>query len=804
MKNTKKLFGIITISVIIGFLFAGCTEPGDKYNNSEDPGKEMLPQGDLPAPKGVKAETLSANSIQVSWEPVQGAIMYNIYLYFSSKASNNDYKDKSISLLSSTTSTFKGLSGGATYYFRVTALDSSGEGRFSSIVSATTLPGPLGRPTGLTATPQSKTEIQLSWDPVLGADGYYIEQSTSSTFPSSPTQYTTPSESYKVTGLSVGALYYFRVRAYVKDDASRLSEYSSTNVETWYEVPQTATSLTEGIWTDGSISVSGEAWYSFNVKSDTTYYVWWDDKDNSTKTLDAKSSAYYGNGSGIFNNIDAGYNAYRSFKASSTAVVFVKVFSTPTGAGTFGITYSTTNTRPKAGFIPEDAKPLTAGKWTDGEITESTGEAWYKFTATAAINYLWWNDKGLGNGLKSLDVNVSVFKSNETPIFTNVDYAWSSGRSAQSLTVGDEYYICVTPRTSGGTGTFAIAFNNNSNTRPLIVPASPKTLNAGTWAEDEISIQGGENYYSLTAAAGTQYYLWWNENGTTSGNGLKTLNVDVSVFSSDGDILLPNNTGNGWTASQTITPTASGVIYIRLKANSAYYTGTYGIVYDTNNKRPAVPAPASTSIIKGTWANGNIAAGGEQWFKFKATSATHFIHVSFGTISSALYAQLYDNNLDPFGTAGFLYSDQKNFSCQLTVGNDYYIRVTAQSSIESGTFKMTFNDSFGSPDVIRLTAGVWANGNVPARDEECFEFTATAGTQYIHVSFGTLSNMNVQLYASNGVAVGKTENLYSSINSMDRTVSVGQVYYIRVKPYSSSGSGSYKIAFNTSSTAPAQ
>jgi len=911
MKNTKKLFGIIAIAVIIGLLFAGCGDGG-----GDDSGNQMLPQGNLPAPTGVKAVALSASSIEVSWELVQGAMMYNIYLYFSSNASNNDYKDKDYTIFPSTKSIkFNGLSGGEKYYFRVAAFDSSGEGRFSSTVSATTESGPLAKPTGLKATAQSKTEIQLSWDPVLGADGYNIEQSTNTNF-SSPTKYTTTSDKYKVSELSAGTRYYFRVRAYDKDDESRLSEYSSTNTETWYEVPQTATSLTEGIWADGSISAGGDAWYSFNVTNDTTYYVWWDDKDNSTNTLDAKSSAYYGNGSVIFNDVDAGYTPYRSFKASSNAVVFVKVFpSSLTGAGTFGIAYSTINTRPKAGFIPEDVAPLTAGKWTNGEITESAGETWYKFTATAATNYLWWNDSNSGDKTKTLDVNVSVFKSDETPITTNNDSAWSYGRSVQSLTVGEEYYVCVTPKTSGGTGSFAIAFNNDYYTRPLLVPASPKSLTAGTWADDEISTQGGENYYSFNAAAGTPYYLWWNEIGTTNGNGLKTLNVDVSVFSGDGDILLSNNTGNGWANSQTITPAKGGTIYIRLKANSAYNTGTYGIVYATTNKRPAIPAPDFVQVTEGVWANGEIAkAGGEQWFKFKATKATQFIHASFGTVDNSLIVQLYNNDLDAIVKTGSIYSSQKNFICELTAGNDYYIRVTASSSAASGTFKMTFNDSYGNPDIIPLTEGTWAEGDIPvekgeqwfkftattanqyihinfdtletakvqlynndgtkieseaelgyygytiknikrtvtvgdvyiikvipnqqynkgkykitfnksfiapgytagqltegswtdgnipaAKGEQWFKFTATAGTQYIHVSFSTLYDMNVQLFDSNGAAVGSAANLFSYQTNMNRTVTAGQEYYIRVNPPSSSGSGTYKIAFNISSTAP--
>jgi hypothetical protein len=47
-------------------------------------------------------------------------------------------------------------------------------------------------------------------------------------------------------------------------------------------------------------------------------------------------------------------------------------------------------------------------------------------------------------------------------------------------------------------------------------------------------------------------------------------------------------------------------------------------------------------------------------------------------------------------------------------------------------------------------------------------------------------------------AANLTGNTYIS-----RTVTIGQVYYIRVWPYSSSDSGNYKLAFNTSNIPPA-
>ena len=97
-----------------------------------------------------------------------------------------------------------------------------------------------------------------------------------------------------------------------------------------------------------------------------------------------------------------------------------------------------------------------------------------------------------------------------------------------------------------------------------------------------------------------------------------------------------------------------------------------------------------------------------------------------------------------------------------------------------------------------LTANTWANGN----GTQWFRFTANAGTQYIHVSFGTLDDMYVQVYDSSYNTVGANTRLSGSTMQISRPVNNGQVYYVRVMPYWSGDSGTYRIAFNTTTMPP--
>jgi stress response protein SCP2 len=219
----------------------------------------------------------------------------------------------------------------------------------------------------------------------------------------------------------------------------------------------------------------------------------------------------------------------------------------------------------------------------------------------------------------------------------------------------------------------------------------------------------------------------------------------------------------------------------------------------------------SIQMTLDTWADGNITtSSGEQWFRFTATAATQYLHINFGTLTN-LYVQVYNTSGTIVGSQTNLSGSTKSTFRSVTSGQVYYIKVTPYSSSGSGTYQIAFNTSSTAPTLIpwfgstvtTLTVNNWFNGNITSSGGvQWFKFTATATTQYLHVNFGTLTNLYIQVYNSSGATVGSQTNLSGSTKSTSRSVTSGQLYYIKVTPYNSSGSGSYQIAFNTSSTAP--
>jgi hypothetical protein len=242
-----------------------------------------------------------------------------------------------------------------------------------------------------------------------------------------------------------------------------------------------------------------------------------------------------------------------------------------------------------------------------------------------------------------------------------------------------------------------------------------------------------------------------------------------------------------------------------LLAAALIFAGCSMGVVEGGTRENAIP------LTENTWADGSIASSdGEQWFTFTATAGTHYLHVSFGTLTH-LYVQVYDSGNNPVGDrTDFGGSDSGYTFLTVTIGKAYYIKVTPYSG--RGAYRIAFNTTPSPPlppgtltAAATLAENTWAEGAITSsNNEQWFRFTATAATQYIHVSFGTLTDLYVQLYNHNGSALGDRTRLQN--NNYNRytpvMVTSGQVHYIKVTPYSGSGGGTYRIAFNTSATAP--
>jgi len=208
-------------------------------------------------------------------------------------------------------------------------------------------------PSGVSAMAMTSGIIMVSWSSVSGADGYVIYRSTS---PSGPYNYWDSANTiaYLDSGLSAETTYYYRVTARNSngDESAQSSSVWATTLASGggsdLGTEDNPIPLSPNIWTDGSITSTASAmWYSFNVSYGNTYYVYWDDSDNSGYSLDARVAAYYSDGTEIFDEDTNGGTNAQSFHAESGGTVKIMVYPySSNGTGSFRVTYSTSSIRP--------------------------------------------------------------------------------------------------------------------------------------------------------------------------------------------------------------------------------------------------------------------------------------------------------------------------------------------------------------------------------------------------------------------------------------------------------------------------
>jgi len=557
-------------------------------------------------------------------------------------------------------------------------------------------------------------------------------------------------------------------------------------------------------WVDGSLTSSArEQWFKFTSTA-TTQYIHFQAGTMSNVNM----QVYAADGITTVGTTTTfgSSTTYANRTLTNNTPYLIKI--TSVGNGTYKIAFNTTTSSPTIVTIPTTGvtELTVGGKWTDGNISATGGEQWFKFTqGTGTSAYIQFLQGSMDN------VYVQLYTTEGRTQGSRSSFNYSSYASQTGLTANTDYYIKVTPYSSTASGTYRIGVNTSSSTSPSInIPTTgviPLTNN--TWADGNITSTVFEQWFTFTSSA-TTTYIHFLPDALTS--------VYVQLYDSDGAPVGVSGSLNRGTASVSRSTSASGTYYILLQPYSSSYNGAYKIAYGTTSTQPSITVPSGTipELTADQWTNGNITtAGGDQWFKFQATATTQYIHFLQGTLTD-VYVRLFIADGTNVGDTVNLYASTISTTRTLNSGTVYFIKVTPYSTTSSGTYKIGFNTTAETPKVMPspvpntgittlTTANQFYDGNITtAGGEQWFKFTSTATTQYIHFdSSGTLSDVYVQLYTGDDRLLGSRTNLYGSYSTYtSRTVSNSTVYYIKVTPSLSTGKGAYKIGFNTSTTAP--
>ncbi len=196
---------------------------------------------------GLKVTARTKDAIRLNWNRNAKAVGYIV----EQKKSGKWTRIKRIGSNSTTTCRIAGLNPGTSYQFRVKAFAHDGDYSLYSTyktITGKTNPAPV---TGLKVAGTAKTALRLSWNKNSKAEGYIVEQYKGKTWKRIAKLAKNTTTSYRITGLSAGKTYKFRVKAYAFDKKTAIyggyaSVSGKTDADTTAKTPTAVTGLKIG------------------------------------------------------------------------------------------------------------------------------------------------------------------------------------------------------------------------------------------------------------------------------------------------------------------------------------------------------------------------------------------------------------------------------------------------------------------------------------------------------------------------------------------------------------------------------
>ncbi|MDR1786901.1 MAG: fibronectin type III domain-containing protein [Treponema sp.] len=477
-----------------------------------------------------------AGELVVTWGVVTGATGYDLY-YGTANSTGSATKKAGVT----SPCTLTGFANGTTYYVWLKAKNASGESGFSAGVSGTTI---LPAPTGVTATAQSTSSIQVSWSAVTGANSYDVYYHTANNN-SAATKVSNVTSPYTISSLSSGTIYYVWVKA---KNASGESGFSSTaNTVTQIPAP-TGVSATDA--TVNSITVSWSA-----VTEATGYDLYY-----STTTTPSGANKPGVESPYTLTGLSAGTTYHLWLKAKNAA-----------GAE------SALSNMASALTIPAAPTGVTAAALSTTSIQVSWTEA------TGASGY-----------------DVYYHTADNSSAATKVSGA-TSPHTQSGLASGTRYYVWVKAKNSSGESAFSAGANAVTQLpAPTGVNATAATASSITLSWDSVTnATSYDLYYSSTTtapssagktsvastsdtltglSAGTTYYIWVKAKNAVATSGLSAYTSRITVPAAPTGVQAAAQSSSSIQVSwSAVTGAASYTVYRSDSAGGTYSAIASGI-----------------------------------------------------------------------------------------------------------------------------------------------------------------------------------------------------------------------------------
>lgn len=445
-------------------------------------GGALPPTASAPAaPAGLTAVG-GTGQVTLSWTSVSNATSYNLY-YATTSGVTTTSSTKVASVSSPYVQT--GLTAGTTYYYIVTAVNSTGESAPSAQASAATASAPPvptapAAPAGVIAT-GGTNQVTLSWNAVSTATEYNVYYATASgVTKANGTKIANVTSPSVLANLTAGTTYYYIVTAV--NSAGESAASIQVAATTLAPVPTpTAPAAPSGVTAVGGANQATISWPA--VPGAASYNIYWSTTSGVNKTSGTKVAG-----------VTSPY--VKTALSAGTAYYFIVTAANSVGESAASAQASaTTNPAPPA--VP--AAP--AGVTATGGANQVT-ITWPAVSGATSYNIYWATTSGVTTA--------------GTKITTTASPYVQAGLAASTT-----YYYIVTAVNASGQSVASSQVSAATNAPAVVIPAAPAGVTA-TGGANQVSI-------SWSAVSGaTSYNIYYaTTSGVTKTNGAKITNAST-------------------------------------------------------------------------------------------------------------------------------------------------------------------------------------------------------------------------------------------------------------------------------------
>jgi titin len=508
------------------------------------------------APSGLTLGAASSTQINLAWaDNSSDETSFNIERAPDNAGSPGAYSVIASVGANATSYSNSGLTPNTRYWYRVQASNANGNSGYSNETAAATLQPAPAAPSGLSTSAASATQINLAWtDNANNETGFRVERA-----PDAGGVAGTYTEiavvgvnvnSYSSTGLTAGATYWFRVRAYNGTGTSAYSNESSAT--TPLPQPLAPTGLTANATTSTTIVLG----WSDNATNETAYLVERAPDNGGVAGTYAQVASLAANSTGW---TDTG-------RSSSTTYWYRVRASGPVNSDYSNVVSATTPAPPPGPVPPSNLVATTISSteidlsWTDNSSDETS------FIVQRAPDV--GGSPGTYATITTLSANVTTYKNTgltlNTPYWYRVSASNVNGTSAAAEASGATANAApAAPSTFAAKPTIsaltaALTWKDNStNELGFRIEQAPDVSGvSGTFTEIATV---GPNVTAFTAAGLTGFTKYWYRIRSYNSVGTSAYATKVSVLTSQPtDLTIAQVTGNGQRLADVEWVAASG------------------------------------------------------------------------------------------------------------------------------------------------------------------------------------------------------------------------------------------------------